>query len=240
MPPLGLELRVNEVGDPGALEPRAFPEFTLPPEAKALKQTLRSMIAHICLGENSVKLEFPERVLQDGSHGLGRIPLTLMSASLSRRLPPFGLELRVNEVGDPGALEPCAFPEFTLPPKAKAFKQTLRAMIAHICLGENSVKLEFPERVLQDSSHGLGRIPLTLMSAGERKPKLGLSRVSLSRAKSNVPNQSARGRKTYGELKPGARCPGRRLQVRDQLPRFAQRIWALPTLVASHFGIIPV
>src|SRR6185503_7848095 len=42
LPPLRLELRVEKVRGPSALEPQALPEFALRPEAEALEKTLRS------------------------------------------------------------------------------------------------------------------------------------------------------------------------------------------------------
>jgi len=74
LPPLGLELRVEKVRGPSALEPQALPELAIRPEAEALEKTLRSKIACICPGEHSVHREFLKRVLHYRPKGLCRIP----------------------------------------------------------------------------------------------------------------------------------------------------------------------
>ncbi len=165
-------------------------------------------------------------------------PNALLDGRLS---PPLGLELRENKVRGPGTLEPRALPQFSLPPERKALKETLRANIAYISLGKNSMQRELLERVSNHRSNGLGSESLTLMDGSEREPKLGLAGVSPTGAKSNVPNESARGLETHGELKPRARRSRRDvMQARDEQPRFAEWIWALPTLIARYLCITAV
>lgn len=159
----------------------------------------------------------------------------------SRLWPPLGLELRVNKVRGPGTLEPRALPQFALPPEAKALKEMLRANIVYISLGKNSMQRELLERVSNHRSNGLGSESLPLMDGSEREPKLGLASVSLAGAKSHVPNESARRLETHSELKPSARRPRRDvMQARDEQPRFAEWIWALPTLIARYLCITAV
>ena len=129
----------------------------------------------------------------------------------------------------------------TLAPEPEPLEKPASGSVANIGDCEQAVQSECTEGILQDGRHGFGGVTPALVGRGKREAEFSLARITPCRAKSAVPDERTGWGKSYGELKPGARCS--RGPVAKRLYKALcsrHREWAIPGLVSGDFGTTTV